>query len=75
MEVTIKCERCGTEKVIEIKLPKFCSPACRIAAFGESKRKKTVEITQENVNIQQETPTGDTVVSTQEAGGDIGVQQ
>ena len=65
MQIKIKCEQCGVEKEIEIKVPRFCGNICRLANLRA--RRKNVKPT--------EVPTGDTVVSTPETTGDTPVQQ
>lgn len=35
----IICERCGTEKEVDVKVPKFCGKECRIASLKERLKK------------------------------------
>ena len=40
MLIKIKCEKCGQEKDLEVKVPKFCSKECRMANLREKRGKK-----------------------------------
>ena len=44
MNIKIKCERCGVEKDLEIKVPKFCGNECRIANLKERMASKSIAI-------------------------------
>ncbi len=67
MKVVIKCETCGIEKELEIKVPRFCSTKCRMDNLRAKRIKKV------DVNIQPEVPTTDTVLPPQETGGNTPV--
>lgn len=50
---TYKCERCGIDKTIEIKVPKTCSKECRLFLLGErQKARKAARL--QNQPMQEE---------------------
>jgi len=53
MLIKIKCEQCGQEKEIDLKVPKYCSKECRLLAFKKMvaermKKKENPQPPQEN---------------------------
>ena len=60
MNIKIKCERCGVEKDLEIKVPKFCSNECRIASLKERMTKKREEAVEPSPEVVLE-PTSEAI--------------
>lgn len=59
MQVTYKCERCGIDKTIEVKVPKTCSKECRLflfaekrKAFQETRKAEKLQINQQTMNTE-----------------------
>ena len=56
MLVKYNCEKCGVEKEVDLKVPKFCGSACRLQSLRERKRTATSK-TETPMEVVPEVPT------------------